>query len=160
MHRAKSIAGFRGFDPAEDKEFDKNPHLKALRDGHDAYEQKCTKSIDDFEEKCTKSVESDHGSADENIQSLTDSMDGNLRAHKKAVVKIAKGMCKAAFGEEDQPDEKTLEILKEFLTPHIDAMILPAVVGKIGTRRAAERRKKLGEAHELLKAASTVLGEL
>src|SRR5207302_61058 len=52
------------------------------------------------------------------------------------------------------------EILKEFLTPHIDAMILPAVVGKIGTRLAAERRKKLGEAHELLKAASTVLGEL
>src|ERR1700722_5196669 len=29
MHRAKSIAAFRSFDPVEGKAFDKNPHLKA-----------------------------------------------------------------------------------------------------------------------------------
>ena len=54
MHRAKSIAAFRSFDPVEDKAFDKNPHLKALRDAHDAYEAKNNKSLDQFEEKCMK----------------------------------------------------------------------------------------------------------
>jgi hypothetical protein len=32
MHRAKSIENFKDFKPSEEKAFDCNPHLKALRD--------------------------------------------------------------------------------------------------------------------------------
>lgn len=34
MHRTKSIACFRDFDPSDNKAFDRKPHLKALRDEH------------------------------------------------------------------------------------------------------------------------------
>jgi len=57
MHRAKTIACFRAFDPSEDKAFNKKEHLKALRSQHEDYETKCNKAIDDFEERCMKSVE-------------------------------------------------------------------------------------------------------
>jgi hypothetical protein len=153
MHRAKSIASFRSFDPSEEKAFDKKPHLKALRDEHDQYATKCMKALDDYEEKCTKGVQDDD-------DSLTGKLEDNQRVHKKAVTKIAKAMCKEAFGEEDQADEKTLEILKEYLAPHIDAQLLPAITGKIGTRIAAEQNAKLGEAHQHLKAATAVLEAL
>jgi len=69
-------------------------------------------------------------------------------------------MCKDAFGEEDQADEKTLEILKEFLAAHIDAQLLPAVAAKIGAKLSAETKAKLGEAHQHLKAAKAVLEAL
>src|SRR6185312_3720219 len=134
MHRAKSIANFRGFDSADDKAFDKKPHLKALRDAHDDYESKCMKSLDEFETKLTKSVQGEPGTSDEHTDWITGKMEEAQRVHKKAVTKIAKAMCKDAFGEEDQADEKTLEILKEFLTPHINASLLPAVIGKIGAK--------------------------
>jgi hypothetical protein len=69
-------------------------------------------------------------------------------------------MCKAAFGEEDQADEKTIEILKEFLTPHVDPLVLTALTAKIGARISGETKAKLGEAHQHLKAAKAVLEEL
>ena len=156
MHRAKSVAVFRSFDPSEDKAFDKNPHLKALREAHDGYEQKCGKALDEFETKCTKSADD----IEEHTNAVAEAMDTAQRAHKKAVVKIAKAMCKAAFGEEDQADEKTLEILKEYLAPHIDPLILNALTSKIGAKLSTETKKKLGEAHQHLKAAQAVLEDL
>jgi len=151
MHRAKCIACMRGFDPAEDKAFDKKPHLKALRDEHNQYDEKCMKALEGFEEKCTKGIQ------DDQIDTVVGEMEANQRAHKKAVTKVAKAMCKAAFGEEEQADEKTLEILREFLAPHVDAQLLPAVAGKIGAALSAATKAKLGEAHEHLKAAKAVL---
>jgi hypothetical protein len=65
MHRAKSIACFRSFNPAEDKAFDNKPHLKALRDAHEEYEARNTKTLDEFEEKCTKTVQGDQHDNDE-----------------------------------------------------------------------------------------------
>jgi hypothetical protein len=160
MHRAKAIACFRGFEPSEDKAFDKNPHLKALREEHDGYEQKCGKSFDDFEEKMAKSVEGEPGESDEHTDWITGKMEETQRGHKKAVAKVAKAMCKEAFGEEDQADEKTIEILKEFLTPHVDPQLLTALTAKIGARIYAEKKTKLGEAHQHLKAATAVLEDL
>jgi hypothetical protein len=69
-------------------------------------------------------------------------------------------MCKAAFGEEDQADEKTLDILKEFLAAHIDAQLLPAVIGKIGAKLAAEKKATISVAYEHLKSAKAVLEAL
>jgi hypothetical protein len=160
MHRAKSVASFRSFDPSEGKAFDKNTHLKALRDAHDDYEGKNNKSLDEFEERCVKSVQGEPGEVDGHTDWITGKMEDNQRGHKKAVVKIAKAMCKAAFGEEDEPDVKTLEILKEFLTPHVDPQILTALTTKIGARMSAESKNKLGEAHEHLKAATAVVEAL
>jgi hypothetical protein len=158
MHRAKSIAAFRSFDPS-DKAFDKTEGLKALRDEHDAYETKCNKSLDSFAEKCMKSV----GAPDE-VDGHTDwiagKMDTHQSVHKKAVTKIAKAMCKSAFGEDDEADEKTLEIIKEILAPHIDAQLLPAVAGKLGAKIVAAHREKLGEAHQQLKAAIAIVEAL
>jgi hypothetical protein len=159
MHRAKSVAAFRSFEPS-DKAFDKNEHLKALRDEHDTYETKCNKSLDSFEEKCMKSVQGEPGEVDGHTDWITGKMETSQNVHKKAVTKIAKAMCKSAFGEEDDADEKTLEIIKEFLTPHINANLLPAVVGKIGARLAAEDQKKTAEVYEHLKAALAVLERL
>jgi hypothetical protein len=160
MHRAKSIACFRGFSTSDDKAFDKNPHLKALRAAHDDYETKNNKALDEFEEKCAKSVQGEPGETDGHVDWITGKMEESQRAHKKAVTKIAKAMCKAAFGEEDQADEKIVEILKEYLAPHIDPLILTALTAKIGARMSAESKKKLGEAHEHLKAAKAVLEDL
>ena len=145
MHRAKSIASFRSFDPAEDKAFDKNPHLKALRDAHDAYEAKCNKSLDQFEEKCMKSVQGNPGEVDDHTDWITGKMERTPEVHKKAVTKIAKAMCKAAFGEEEQADEKTLDILKEYLAPHVrPAELLPAVAAKIGSQTVSRHERKAG----------------
>jgi hypothetical protein len=143
MHRAKSIANFKDFKPGDEKAFDPNPHLKALRNEHDAYEAKCEKALDDHEE----------GGSD----ALKEQMDTNARSHKRAVNKIAKSMCKAAFGEEEEPDEKTVAIIKEFLQPHVDAQLLTALTAKIASRIASENTKKLGEAHQHMKAATAVL---
>jgi hypothetical protein len=159
MHRAKSVASFRDFTPSDSKAFDKNEHLKALRDQHDEYETKNNKALDTFEEKCMKSV-GDSDKIDEHLDSVTGRMETNGNVHKKSVTKIAKSMCKEAFGEEDQADEKTIEILKEFLSPHIDAQLLPAVASKIGAKLASELKSKLGEAHQNLKAATAVLEAL
>jgi hypothetical protein len=160
MHRAKSIASFRDFEGGDEKSFDKKPHLKALRDAHEDYETKCGKSLDQFEEKCTKSVQGEEGTTDEHTDWITGRMEEHQRAHKKAVVKIAKAMCKDAFGEEDQADEKTLEILKEYLAPHVAAQLLPAVAAKIGSKLSAATKEKLGEAHTHLKAATAVVEAL
>ena len=140
MHRAKSIAAFRQFDPVEDKAFDKNPHLKALRDAQDGYEAKNNKSLDQFEEKCMKSVQGNPGEVDDHTDWITGKMEENAQVHKKGVTKIAKAMCKAAFGEEEQADEKTLDILKEYLAPHIPAQLLPAVAAKIGVSNRVQSR--------------------
>jgi hypothetical protein len=160
MHRAKDIACLRSFDPAEEKAFDKNPHLKALREEHDAYEQKNNKNLDEFEERMVKSVQGEPEESDEHTDWITGKMEDSQRAHKKAVTKIAKVMCKEAFGEEEHADEKTLEILKEYLAPHIDPLLLTALTAKIGARISADTNKKLGEAHQLLKAAKAVLEDL
>lgn len=160
MHRAKSIASFRSFDPVEDKAFDKNPHLKALRDAHDAYEAKNNKSLDQFEEKCMKSIQGAPGETDDHTDWITSKMEENGQIHKKGVVKIAKAMCKAAFGEEEQADEKTLDILKEYLAPHVPSELLPAVAAKIGSKLSSATKERLGEAHQHLKAAKAVLESL
>jgi hypothetical protein len=156
MHRAKSVAAFRSFEPS-DKAFNKDEHLKALRAEHDTYETKCNKSLDSFEEKCMKSVQGEPGEVDGHTDWITGKMETHQNVHQKAVTKIAKAMCKAAFGEEDAADEKTLAILKEFLAPHVPAQLLSAVAEKIGARITAANKEKLGEAHDQLKAATAIL---
>jgi len=156
MHRAKSIAAFRSFEPS-DKAFDKTDDLKALRDEHDAYETKCNKSLDSFEEKCMKSIQGGPGTTDEHTDWITGKMETHQNVHQKAVTKIAKAMCKSAYGEEDEADEKTLAIIKEFLAPHIDAQLLPAVASKLGAKLSAETKTKVAEAYTQLKAALAVL---
>lgn len=165
MHRAKAMACFRGFDPAEDKAFNKKEHLKALRDEHDGYETKNTKAFDEFEERCMKTVQGDQHDNDEDDHDqhtdwIAGKMEESARGHKKAVVKAAKAMCKAAFGEEDQADEKTLAILKEFLTPHVDPLMLTALATKIGAKVSAESKNRIVEAHQHLNAAKAVLEAL
>lgn len=156
MHRAKMMACFRSFNPAEDKAFDKKPHLKALREEHDAYDAKCEKSFDEFAERGAKA----EGEEENNADKLADTLESHRKAHKKAVTKIAKAMCKEAFGEEDEPDEKTVAILKEFLAPHVDDQILTALTAKIGARISAASKEKLGEAHQHLKAATAIVEAL
>jgi hypothetical protein len=158
MHRAKSVAAFRSFNPT-DKAFDKNDHLDALRGEHDAYDTKCNKAFDSFAEKCMKAVQSGN-STDEHSDWMAGKMEGAQNVHRKAVAKITKAMCKEAYGEEDPADEKTLEILKEFLAPHIDAQLLPVITGKIGSKLATESNNKLGEAHQHLKAAIAIVERL
>jgi hypothetical protein len=153
MHRAKSIANFKNFKAGDEKAFDRNPHLKALREEHDTYEAKCEKALDEHEDAVTKSAENAK-------ETLTEKMETVQRSHKRAVNKIAKGMCKEAFGEDEEPDEKTVEILKEYLAPHIDPQFLTALTGKIASRITSETTKKLGEAHQHLKAATAVLESL
>ena len=97
--------------------------------------------------KSMKTVEGQDGEMDGHMEWITGKAEENGRVHKKAVVKIAKAMCKSAFGEEDQADEKTLEILKEFLAPHIDPLILPAIAAKVGARISASTKEKIAEAH-------------
>jgi hypothetical protein len=155
MHRAKTIAAFRSFDPSDAKAFDKKPHLKALRDEHDAYEEKCDKAVDGLEERCMKAAKDE-----DQTDGFEKALDTAQRGHKKAVTKIAKAMCKAAFGDEDAPDEKTLAILKEFLAPHIDPQMLNALTTKLGARISAASKEKLGEAHEHLKAATAIVEAL
>jgi hypothetical protein len=159
MHRAKSIAAFRSFEPS-DKSFNKDEHLKALRDQHDTYEAKCNKSLDSFDEKCMKSVQGEPGEVDGHTDWITGKMETHQNVHQKAVTKIAKSMCKSAFGEEDEADEKTLEIIKEFLAPHVDMQLLPAVAGKLGAKLVALNREKLGEAHQQMKAAIAIVAAL
>jgi hypothetical protein len=159
MHRAKNMATVRSFDPAENKAFDKKPHLKALRDEHDAYDAKNKKAMDEFDEKCVKSVQSGQ-SGDENTDWITSQLDTAARVHKKAVTKIAKAMCRDAYGEEDEPDEKMVEILKEFLAPHVDPQVLTALTAKVGARISSATRERLREAHEHLKAATSIVEAL
>jgi hypothetical protein len=145
-HRAKSLANFKTFTPGDEKAFDRNPHLKALRDELDAYEVKSTKALDEYEEKSDTDI--------------AEKMDATQRSHKRAVNKISKSMCKAAFGEEDEPDEKTVEIIKEFLAPHVDPQLLTALTAKIASKITSENTKKLGEAHSHMKTAMSVLESL
>jgi hypothetical protein len=160
MHRAKSIALFRDFNPAEDKAFDKKEHLKTLRESHDEYEAKNNKTLDDFEDKLSKSVQGEPGSVDEHTDWVTGLIDSNGRSHKKAVTKIAKAMCKAAFGEEDEADEKTLEILREHLSAYVPEPLQRAVFQKIGARISGATKQKLSEAHQHMKAASAIVADL
>jgi hypothetical protein len=151
MHRANSVAQFKDFKPSDEKAFDRNPHLKALRDELDAYETNTTKALDDYEGKAIKA---------EGDGSIIEKMETTQRSHKRAVNKIAKAMCKAAFGEDEEPDEKTVEIIKEYLEPHVDAHLLLPLTAKIASKLTAENTKKLGEAHQHLKAATAVLETL
>jgi hypothetical protein len=152
MHRAKSVEVFKGFTPSDEKSFDRNPHLKTLRDELDIYESNNIKSLDEYEGVALKS--------ENPSEWITGKMDSNQRSHKRAINKIARAMCKAAFGEEDEPDEKTVEIIKEFLAPHVDAQLLIPLTAKIASKLTGENTKKLGEAHQHLKAATAVLESL
>lgn len=160
MHRAKAIACFRDFKPEMEKAFDKKEHLKALRDEHDAYEAKHKAALDELDERMVKSVEGGPDTVDEHTDWITSKMEDAGRVHKKAVVKIAKAMCKSAFGEEDQADEKTVAILKDFLTPHVDPLVLTALTLKIGARISSDTKKRIAEAHSHLNAAKAVLEAL
>jgi hypothetical protein len=160
MHRAKTIACFRAFNPAEDKAFDKNEHLKSLRGEHDTYEQKCMNALDEFEKKSTKTVQGDEGHDNDFTEWITGKMDTLQRAHKKAITKIAKGMCKEAFGEEDQADEKVLEILREHLASFVPEPLQRAVFQKVGARISSATKEKLGEAHQHMKAATAIVEAL
>jgi len=156
MHRAKSIACFRNFNDAEDALFDKKAHLKAVRDAHDEYEAVTKRTLDEFEEKCTKNA----AERDDHIDWLTAKLEEIQRAHKKAVTKDAKTMCKAAFGEEEQADEKVLEILKTFLSPFVPEQMQRAVFTKAGARISAATREKLSEAHQHMQAATAIVKAL
>jgi hypothetical protein len=156
MHRAKAIGCFKAFDPAEDKAFDKRDHLKALRGQTDEYETKTTKLIDEFEEKVLKTPAEFEDLADLTAGKLEEAQ----RAHLKAVTKAAKGMCKAAFGEEEKADEKVLEILKEHLSAFVPEQMQTAVFLKVGARISASTKAQLGEAHQLMKAASAIVETL
>ena len=107
-----------------------------------------------------KSVQGNPGEVDDHTDWITSKMEENGQVHKKGVVKIAKAMCKAAFGEEEQADEKTLDILKEYLAPHVPSELLPAVAAKIGSKLSSATKERLGEAHQHLKAAKAVLESL
>jgi hypothetical protein len=160
MHRAKAIALFRSFNPAEDKAFNKKEHLKALRGEHEGYDEKCMKGLDDFEERCMKSVQGEPGSVDEHTDWITGRMDENQKAHKKSVTKIAKAMCKDAFGEEDQADEKVLAILNEHLKAYVPEALQRAVFQKVGARISAATREKIAEMHQHMKAATAIAEDL
>jgi hypothetical protein len=150
MHRANSLAALKDFKGGDEKGFDRNPHLKDLRNEHDAYEAKNSKAVDEYE-----------GQDDEAASAqLAEKFESNQRSHKRAVNKIARSMCKAAFGEDDEPDANTVELLKEFLEPHVDSQILTALTAKIASRLTTDNTKKLGEAHQHLKAATAVLESL
>ncbi|AVT83672.1 hypothetical protein [Rhodopseudomonas palustris] len=151
IHRARSVGIFKEFKAQGEKSFDKSPFLKAVREQHDAYEAQIAKIVGDFEEKCAKATTEDATGA------FATAIEDAQRAHKKAVIKIAKAMCKEVFGQEEQADEKTLEILTNFLAPHIDKQILPALVAKIGARLTTEKATQLSEAHQHLKAATSIL---
>lgn len=157
MHRAKAVACFRAFKPELEKAFDKKAHLKALREEHDAYEAKHKAALDEFEELIAKA---EAGSVDEHVERIGGLVEASARAHRKAVAKAVKAMCKAAFCEEDQADERTLAVLREFLTPHVDPLILNALALKIGAKISGETKKRLAEAHQLLNAAKAVLEDL
>lgn len=155
MHRANSIANFRAFNEDEN-DFDKKPHLKTLREAHDAYEAATTKLIDEFEEKLTKAP----AERDDHIDQLAEKIEESQRAHKKAITKSAKLMCKAAFGEEEQADEKVLEILKTYLSPYVPEQMQRAVFLKVGARVSAATREKLAACHEHMQAATAIVAAL
>jgi rubrerythrin len=157
MHRAKATSCVRAFDPADHTTFDKKAHLNNLRDEDDGYQARCKKTLDLLEERCTKSEAED---LDGHVDWLTSEFETLQRAHKKTLTKIAKVMCRDAFGEEDKADEQTVAILKEFLAPHIDPLILNSVISKVGARISATTKERLREAHEHMKAASAVLEQL
>jgi len=156
MHRAKAISCLRGFEP-DNTSFDKKAHLKTLREEDDGYAAKCVKALELFEERCTKSTAEE---LDGHIDSLTAEIETYQRAHKKSLIKVAKAMSRDAFGEEDLADEQTMAILKEFLAPHIDPLILNSVISKVGARISVATREKLREAHEHMKAASAIVEAL
>lgn len=156
MHRAKAISCLRAFEP-ENKAFDRKAHLKSLREEDDSYASSCKKALDAFEERCAKGEAAD---VDGYVDALSAEFETHQRAHKKALTKIAKAMSRDAFGEEEHADEQTMAILKEFLAPHIDPLILNSVIAKVGSRISAATREKLREAHEHMKAASAIVEAL
>lgn len=156
MHRAKSIANFRNFNDTDDKAFDRKPHLKAVRDAHDEYEAAVGKLLDQFEEKISQAP----SELEDQIDGLAEKLDEAQRAHKKALTKSAKVMCKDAFGEEEQADEKVLEILKTFLSPYVPEPMQRAVFMKVGARISAATKDKLGEAHQHMQAATAIVEAL
>jgi len=154
MHRARSIACFRDFSPAEDKAFDTKSYLKTVREAHEAYETATGKIVDEFEAKLAS------GERDEHFDWLSEKLDEAGRAHKKAITKTAKTMCKAVFGEDEPADEEVLNILNNHLKTFVPEPLQRAVFQKVGAQISAATKKKLGEAHEHLKAASAVLEAL
>jgi hypothetical protein len=156
MHRAKAIACLRGFE-ADNKSFDRKAHLKTLRDEDDAYSASCKAALEQFEERCTKATPED---IDGHVDWFSNELEKAQRAHKKSLTKIAKAMCRDIFGEEEQADEQVVAILKEYLAPHIDPLILNSVVAKVGARVSATTKERLREAHEHLKSASAILEAL
>jgi hypothetical protein len=157
MHAAKAISCLRAFEPAEATTFDKKAHLNTLREEDGSYEATCKKLLDQFDERCTKGTAEE---IDGNVDWLAKEFETHQRTHKKSLTKIAKAMCRDAFGEEDQADEQTVAILKEFLAPHIDPLILNSVISKVGARISSSTKERLREAHEHMKAASAVLEQL
>jgi hypothetical protein len=156
MHRARSIAHFRSFDPAEDAFFDSKSHVKALRDSHEEYEARIAKTIEEFEQKMTATP----AEAEDHLDWITGKFEDATRAHKKAAIKMAKAMCKAAFGEDEPADEAVLEILQAHLASYIPEPLQRAVFQKVGAQISAATKKKLGEAHEHMKAAVAIVEAL
>jgi phage head maturation protease len=157
MHRAKSISCFRSFTASQENVFDKKAHLNSLRDAHDAYEAKNTKALEDFEARGLKATRE---TLDEQLDVLAGVFESNQRAHKKSITRLAKAMCKDAFGEEEAADEQVLDSLKTFLTPYVPEPMQRAVFMKVGARISAVTKEKLGEAHEHLNAASAIVKAL
>jgi hypothetical protein len=106
MHKSKMIDLFKTFTPPEDKKaFDKSGHLKKLREAHDGYSDKTYKSVDKFSEKM-KTVEGAEGEIDSHIGWIVGKIAEHHDEHQSSVMKIASAMCKSAFGETDDTDEK------------------------------------------------------
>lgn len=98
--------------------------------------------------------------AEEHADWLTLKFEESARAHRKAITKTAKAMCKAAYGEEEQADEEVLQILSDHLKTFVPEPLQRAVFQKVGAQISSATKKKLGEAHEHMKAASAVLEAL
>ena len=160
-HKAEVIKCFKSFEPTDEtKALDINKHLKAARVENGEYEARTNKSIDEFEEKCLKSVKTvqgQPGEIDEHTDWITGILDAHGRAHKKAIVNIAKNMCKEALGDKEITDDKTLEIVKETIAPFIGSKNLIPVAIRIAAELTTERRKMLGEAYSNLKAAVAIV---
>lgn len=155
MHRAKATTCLRGFKAEGSVNI--KTHLKTLREEDDGYVGKAKKALDLFEERCGKAKA-------EEIDALTDALatelEGCQRAHKKALTKLAKALCREAFGEEEAVDPQVVDILKEYLTPHVDPQVIHALTMKVGARISAASRERLREAHEHMKSASAIVEAL
>jgi len=107
LHRAKNVAAFRAYEPdeTEQKDFDNEAHLKALKAEHDDYEAKCGASFKEFAEKMKGEED---GEATDHADWITKEFQHHGDNHTLGVVKCAKAMCEA-FGEGEEAEEKTLK---------------------------------------------------